>query len=73
MSRSGWCNLAVKVRNGAEVDLMSGSARHGACRIHPCGEGVDPKGRAMAAVNIRCIEGIELDGVPVTPFDGRSL
>ena len=43
------------------------------CGIHPFGEGVDPKGRAMAAVNIRCIEDIDLDAVPVTRFDGRSL
>jgi hypothetical protein len=26
----------------------------------------------MAAVNIRCIEGIDLAAVPVTHFDGRS-
>jgi hypothetical protein len=43
------------------------------CGIHPFGEGVDPKGNAMAAVNIRCIEDIDLDAVPVTRFDGRSL
>ena len=43
------------------------------CGMHPFGEGVDPKGNAMAAVNIRCIEDIDLDAVPVTHFDGRSL
>ncbi len=43
------------------------------CGIHPFGEGTDPKGRAIAAVNIRCIEGIDLPAVPVTQFDGRSL
>jgi hypothetical protein len=43
------------------------------CGIHPFGEGVDPKGNAMAAVNIRCIEDIDLDAVPVKHFDGRSL
>lgn len=42
------------------------------CGIHPYGEGTDPKGNAMAAVNIRCLEGIELDGIAVTAFDGRS-
>jgi hypothetical protein len=42
------------------------------CGIHPFGEGVDPKGNATAAVNIRCLEGIELDSIPVTHFDGRS-
>ena len=43
------------------------------CGIHPFGEGQDPKGNAMAAINIRCIEGIDLDAVPVTRFDGRSV
>ncbi|HET9645197.1 MAG TPA: GFA family protein [Burkholderiaceae bacterium] len=43
------------------------------CGIHPYGEGVDPKGNAMAAINIRCLEDIELEKIPVTQFDGRSL
>jgi len=43
------------------------------CGIHPFGEGVDAKGNQTAAVNIRCLEGIELDKVPVQHFDGRSL
>jgi hypothetical protein len=42
------------------------------CGIHPYGEGVDPKGIAMAAVNVRCLEGIDLESVPVHKFDGRS-
>lgn len=44
-----------------------------ACGIHPFGEGADPKGNAIAAVNLRCIEGLDLDKVPVTHFDGRSM
>ena len=43
------------------------------CGIHPYGEGVDAKGNAMAAINIRCLEGIDLDEIPVTNFDGRAL
>src|SRR4249920_2174705 len=43
------------------------------CGMHPYGEGTDPKGRAMAAVNIRCLEDIELEGLPVKPFNGRAL
>jgi len=43
------------------------------CGIHPYAEGQDPKGNAMAAINVRCLEGIDLDAVPVTMFDGRSL
>lgn len=42
------------------------------CGIHPYAEGRDPKGNSMAAINIRCLEGIELSAYPVTHFDGRS-
>jgi hypothetical protein len=42
------------------------------CGMHPYGEGVDPKGNSMAAINIRCLEGIELEKIAVTHFDGRS-
>ena len=43
------------------------------CGIHPFGEGTDPRGNKMAAINIRCLEGIDLDAVPVQHFDGRSM
>jgi hypothetical protein len=42
------------------------------CGIHPYAEGIDPKGNRMAAINIRCLDGIELSAIPVTHFDGRS-
>ena len=42
------------------------------CGMHPFGEGTDPKGNKMAAINIRCLEGIDLAAVPVNHFDGRS-
>ena len=43
------------------------------CGMHPYGEAVDPKGNPMAAVNVRCLEGIEPEQLAVTRFDGRSL
>ena len=43
------------------------------CGIHPYGEANDPKGNAMAAINIRCLEGITLESIPVQHFDGRAL
>jgi len=43
------------------------------CGIHPFGESTDPKGVRTAAVNIRCLEGIELEKIPTTHFDGRTL
>ena len=43
------------------------------CGIHPFGEGTDPKGNRMAAVNVRCLEGVDLDALKVTHYDGRAL
>lgn len=43
------------------------------CGIHPFGEGASPQGQRMAAVNLRCLDGIDLDAVPVQRFDGRAL
>lgn len=43
------------------------------CGMHPYAEGVDPKGNRMAAINVRCIEGIDLEGITVNEFDGQSL
>lgn len=43
------------------------------CGINPYAEGTMPDGTPMVAVNIRCIEDIDLDAVPVRHFDGRAL
>ena len=43
------------------------------CGIHPYGEGTDPKGNRTAAVNVRCLQGIELESIPTKHYDGRSL
>lgn len=43
------------------------------CGIHPYAEGTMPDGKPMIAVNIRCLEDIDLDSVPVKHFDGRAM
>ena len=43
------------------------------CGIHPYADGTDPKGNPMAAINVRCLEGIDLDTVKVTHFNGRAM
>ncbi|MCE3264071.1 MAG: hypothetical protein K0R43_3150 [Pseudoduganella sp.] len=43
------------------------------CGIHTYGEGKDPKGNAMAAVNARVLEEIELEAIPVQHYNGREL
>ena len=42
------------------------------CGIHAYGEAPAPSGELMAAINIRCLEGLDLQAIPVTNFDGRS-
>lgn len=42
------------------------------CGIHPYAEGTDAKGNRTAAINIRCLEGVDLGSIPVQHFDGRS-
>ena len=43
------------------------------CGIHPYAEAPDPKGKPMAAINIRCLDDVDLASVPVKNFDGRSM
>lgn len=43
------------------------------CGIHPYAEGRDANGAHTAAINVRCLEGINLASIPVTEFDGSSL
>jgi len=43
------------------------------CGVQAFSFGKGPDGKAMAAVNTRCIDGIELAALSPQPFDGRSL
>ena len=41
------------------------------CGIAPFGEGKDPKtGEATVAINVRCLEGVDLGALQVIPYDG---
>ena len=42
------------------------------CGIHPYAEAADPSGKKMAAINLRCIDDLDLSAVKVVEFDGRS-
>ena len=43
------------------------------CGIHTYGEAKGQDGKLMAAINLRCIEGIDLDAIPVQHYDGRAV
>jgi hypothetical protein len=43
------------------------------CGLHPYAEANDPKGNPMAAVNLRCLENVDLANIPVHHYDGRAI
>ena len=43
-----------------------------ACGCAPFAEGTDPKGNPMAAVNVRCLDDVDIAALPRIPYDGRS-
>ena len=43
------------------------------CGIHPYAEAAERSGKPMAAINVRCLEGVDLAALPVKHFDGRSM
>lgn len=42
------------------------------CGCAPFGFGVDPSGTPTVAVNVRCLDGVDLSKLERIPFDGRS-
>jgi hypothetical protein len=43
------------------------------CGVRAFARGQMPDGTKMVAVNVRCIDGIDLDKLQTTKFDGRSV
>lgn len=42
------------------------------CGIRSFARAKMPNGTPMAAINVRCLDGVDLAQVPLQPFDGRS-
>ncbi len=40
------------------------------CGMHPYADGQDKDGNPMAAVNVRCLEGVDLSELKVIQYDG---
>lgn len=69
-------HLLTPETNAATYTFNKHIIKHRFCRscgIHPFAYGTDPKGNDMAAINIRCLENVELETIPVKQFDGRSM
>ena len=44
------------------------------CGVAPFSEAIDPRtGRPTAAVNVRCLEGVDLGALNLRQFDGANL
>ncbi len=42
------------------------------CGIHPFAQASDAQGRPMAAINVRCLDDVDIAALSVNHFDGRS-
>lgn len=42
------------------------------CGIQSFARGTAPDGRKMAAINVRCLDDVDIDAMPVQKVDGRS-
>ena len=45
----------------------------GTCGVHAFGRGAAPDGSAMMAINVRCLDDVDLETLTPMPFDGKSL
>lgn len=43
------------------------------CGVSSFGRGTGPGGQKMCAINVRCLDGVDVALLNVTPFDGKSL
>jgi hypothetical protein len=43
------------------------------CGVGSFSRGMAPSGQEMVAVNVRCLDDIDISALTITPFDGRSL
>jgi hypothetical protein len=43
------------------------------CGVRSFSHGAAPDGQEMVAINVRCLEGVDLEALEVARFDGKSL
>jgi len=68
--------LSTPESNLATYTFNTGKIKHhfcDQCGCAPFGVGSDKTGAATAAVNVRCLDGIDPSTLTLVPFDGRSL
>jgi hypothetical protein len=84
-SKTGWLlafapEEQLTVLSGCEAlsDYQFGRKRahHLFCRtcgVRSFSRGTAPDGREMCAVNVRCLDGVDVAALTIRPFDGKSL
>jgi hypothetical protein len=43
------------------------------CGVEPFARGTAPDNSEMVAINVRCLDGVDIGALKTTPFDGKSL
>jgi hypothetical protein len=59
-----------------EYLFNTGKIRHLFCRdcgIESFATGEGPGGAAMAAINVRCLDGVDIASLTLTPFNGKDF
>ncbi len=72
----GRLRLHTPESNLATYTFNTHRIKHHFCPTCGCatfGEGADKSGAMMAAVNVRCLEGVDIASLSIRHFDGGSL
>lgn len=68
--------LSTPAGNWTSYTFGSGSIAHHFCPVCGCApfaEGVDESGQATAAINVRCLDGVDVAALNIQHFDGASV
>lgn len=60
----------------SEYTFNTGKIRHLFCRVcgvQSFGLGVAPNGDEMAAINVRCVDGVDVSTLSITPVNGKDF
>jgi hypothetical protein len=72
----GALNIVRGEEDLAVYTFNTHTIQHRFCATCGCalfGEGKKPTGEATAAINVRCLEGVELSELKTVPVDGRNF
>jgi hypothetical protein len=72
VSRAGELSPACRRGQLEEYLFNKHAIRHQLCGVEAFARGSKPDGTEVVAVNVSCIDGIELAKLQMTPIDGRN-